>query len=93
MAVGHLSDALQTSLKEYDLVYNVRWLLIADTASFLVLPKYSDLVVRCEGRDFKVHKVIVCGQSEFFSTICDGDWKVQIETESILSTDNTHNTH
>jgi len=41
--------------------------------------KYSDLIIRCEGQKFKVHKAIVCGQSSFFSKACDGEWKEAVE--------------
>lgn len=40
--------------------------------------KYSDLIIRCEDREFKVHRIVVCGQSKYFSKICDGDWKVRL---------------
>lgn len=93
MALGNLTDALRTSLKEYDIVSDALWAPDVNTFSFLVSSKYSDLVVRCEGRDFKVHKVIVCGQSDFFSGICDGDWKVRPETGSLPSTHVAHDFH
>lgn len=88
--MGNLSNALCTSLKEYDLVYDTLQLSDANTFSILVSSKYSDLTVRCEGRDFKVHKVIVCGQSNFFASICDGDWKVRIGTGSLPATNFAH---
>lgn len=33
--------------------------------------KYSDLTIPCHGCDFKVHKVILCPQSEVMSKLCD----------------------
>ncbi|KAI9784671.1 MAG: hypothetical protein M1816_000787 [Peltula sp. TS41687] len=42
---------------------------------YLASSKYSDLVIRCKGQDFNVHKVVLCGQSKFFSKACDGEWK------------------
>lgn len=47
--------------------------------SYFESSKYSDLVIRCEGQEFKVHKIVVCGQSKYFSVMCDGDWKVRLE--------------
>ena len=38
--------------------------------------KYSDLELLCQGQAFKVHKVIVCGQSPVLSAACDGGFKV-----------------
>jgi hypothetical protein len=44
------------------------------TASkLLASEKYSDLTILCHGREFKVHKAILCPQSEVFSKICDTD--------------------
>ncbi|KAF2085251.1 hypothetical protein K490DRAFT_67899 [Saccharata proteae CBS 121410] len=48
-------------------------------SSYYAIGKYSDLTVQCEDREFKVHKVIVCGQSSYFSKMCDGDWKEAVE--------------
>lgn len=31
---------------------------------------YSDLTLRCGSKDFKVHKAVVCAQSEFFANAC-----------------------
>ncbi|KAI9723794.1 MAG: hypothetical protein M1828_004044 [Chrysothrix sp. TS-e1954] len=33
--------------------------------------KYSDLLIRCNGSTFHVHKVVVCSQSKFFRLACD----------------------
>ena len=44
------------------------------TASkLLVSEKYSDLTIICYGRGFKVHKVILCPQSDVISKMCDND--------------------
>jgi hypothetical protein len=45
------------------------------TFSCLESSQYSDATIRCEGREFKVHKIVVCTQSEFFSKAFNGDWK------------------
>jgi hypothetical protein len=37
--------------------------------------KYSDLTIKCRGREFKVHKAILCPQSEVISTQCDIDMR------------------
>ena len=38
--------------------------------------KYSDLTVTCGPRGWKVHKGVLCLQSDFFAKACDGDFKV-----------------
>jgi hypothetical protein len=35
--------------------------------------KYSDLTISCHGRQFKVHRTILCPQSEVISKLCDID--------------------
>ncbi|TKA50203.1 hypothetical protein B0A49_12321 [Cryomyces minteri] len=37
-------------------------------------PRYSDLVVTCSGRAFKVHKTVVCSQSKWFAKKLLGPW-------------------
>ncbi|KAI9720660.1 MAG: hypothetical protein M1812_002840 [Candelaria pacifica] len=37
--------------------------------------KYSDLTIRCEGEDVKVHRVIVCSPSKVLSAAVDGGFK------------------
>ncbi|MCJ1282827.1 hypothetical protein MMC26_002153 [Xylographa opegraphella] len=37
--------------------------------------KYSDLVIRCHEREWKVHRVVICPRSKFFEIACDGDFK------------------
>jgi hypothetical protein len=51
--------------------------------SYFRSSKYSDLVIHCEDQKFKVHKVIVCGQSSFFSKACDGEWKVWLHANCL----------
>lgn len=38
--------------------------------------KYSDLTLTCGSRSWKVHKGVLCLQSDFFAKACDGDFKV-----------------
>lgn len=37
--------------------------------------KYSDLTIICQRREFRVHKAIVCPQSEVISKLCDIDMR------------------
>ena len=48
---------------------------------------YSDLVIQCHGRVFKAHKLIVCGQSEWFAKAVQKDgFQVSDETSGIKGT-------
>lgn len=38
--------------------------------------KYSDLTLTCGSQIWKVHKGVMCLQSDFFAKACDGDFKV-----------------
>jgi hypothetical protein len=38
--------------------------------------KYSDLTLTCGSRSWKVHKGVICLQSDFFAKACDGDFRV-----------------
>jgi len=38
--------------------------------------KYSDLVISCGGHDFRVHRNIVCSQSDFFEAAANGYFSV-----------------
>lgn len=42
----------------------------------LVSGKYQDMVVRCESREWKVHRVILCASSEYFSKACEDTFEV-----------------
>ncbi len=80
MAAENPFNALHISLNEYALSLWDWWLPNANVFSFFSSSKYSDLIIRCEAQEFKVHKIVVCGQSKYFSSICDGDWKVRLGT-------------
>jgi DNA-directed RNA polymerase subunit RPC12/RpoP len=47
---------------------------------------FSDATVTCKGRAFKVHRLILSAQSDFFAKVFTGDWKSvsrQIELEEV----------
>lgn len=39
---------------------------------------YSDFTIRCGDREWKVHKAIVCSQSDIFDTAINGKFRVCI---------------
>lgn len=44
--------------------------------------KYTDFVIRCEGQDFSVHRLIIYYKSEYFRAILDNDFKEK--TDGVL---------
>ena len=44
--------------------------------------KYHDLIIRCESREWKVHRVILCASSDYFGTICEATFKVRAQQSS-----------
>ncbi|KAL8377409.1 hypothetical protein RB595_008199 [Gaeumannomyces hyphopodioides] len=41
--------------------------------------KYSDLVIRCQGTDFRVHRAIVCPQCAFLDAACSSGFREEYE--------------
>lgn len=46
-------------------------------AKLLQSEKFSDVVLKCQDKEFKVHKAIVCSQSDVLLAACDGEFKVR----------------
>ncbi|KAK3946661.1 hypothetical protein QBC32DRAFT_357015 [Pseudoneurospora amorphoporcata] len=51
--------------------------LISSLKGLYFSGEYSDLVISCGGREYHVHRAIVCMQSEFFSAACRGSFKAK----------------
>ncbi|PYH45460.1 BTB/POZ domain protein [Aspergillus saccharolyticus JOP 1030-1] len=49
--------------------------------------EFSDLIVHTSDQDFKVHRLVVCGQSGYFSRLDQGDWPEAVENETCLRED------
>lgn len=45
-------------------------------AALLDDSRFSDLILKCEGEEFHVHKCIVCLESPVFTAACGGDFQV-----------------
>jgi hypothetical protein len=54
-------------------------LLSSSKLTYLVtfnVSTFSDAIVRYDGKEFKVHDLVLFGQSKYFSKAFAGDWKV-----------------
>ncbi|RSL71874.1 hypothetical protein CEP54_001185 [Fusarium duplospermum] len=52
----------------------------ASLSTLLHSEKFSDMTIRCGGRDFKAHRAIVCTQSKFFDRALSSNFKVSCHT-------------
>jgi len=43
--------------------------------------KYSDLLIKCKGKEFRVHRAVVCLQSKPLAAAVDGQFKEAITGE------------
>lgn len=39
-------------------------------------PDYADFTIKCGGRQWSVHKAIICPHSKFFAAVCRGPFQV-----------------
>ncbi|KAK5724597.1 hypothetical protein LTR15_004643 [Elasticomyces elasticus] len=53
----------------------------------LVFPEFTDLIIKCDGRQWRVHRLIVCAQSPFFVKACAGIFKEATEGVITLKED------
>ena len=51
--------------------------IISDLTTLLNDTHFSDIVLRCEGHDFKAHKCILSSRSKYFATVCSGSFQVR----------------
>ncbi|KAH7163338.1 hypothetical protein B0J13DRAFT_669926 [Dactylonectria estremocensis] len=59
-----------------DTVEDLRSIPVYKSLSTLRLSsKFSDMTIRCGGREFKAHRAIVCTQSSFFEVAFSGEFK------------------
>ncbi|KAJ4327196.1 Kelch-like protein 10 [Fusarium piperis] len=49
--------------------------IYASLATLLQSEKFSDMTIRCGGRDFKAHRAVVCTQSSFFDRALSSNFK------------------
>lgn len=49
---------------------------------------YHDFIIKCGKRSFKVHRSIICPQSEFLRVVCVGGWKVGCSVHPIKALTN-----
>ena len=62
---------------DHDVVDEIRTASIhASLATLLLSEKFSDMIIRCGGREFKAHRAIICSQSSFFDRAFTVNFKV-----------------
>ncbi|KAF2104074.1 hypothetical protein NA57DRAFT_50920 [Rhizodiscina lignyota] len=49
--------------------------------------RYTDLIIKCADRTYRVHKAVLCSRSEFFSKACEPGFKEGSSGEILLKTD------
>ncbi|KUL81280.1 hypothetical protein ZTR_10828, partial [Talaromyces verruculosus] len=59
----------------------------ASIKSYLLSAQFSDLTIRTIDQEFKVHRLVVCGQSEYFSRLYKGKWTEANENDIALQDD------
>ncbi|KAJ5549655.1 BTB/POZ protein [Penicillium frequentans] len=61
--------------------------MTASIQSFFQSAQFSDLVIKTEEQEFKVHRLIVCGQSEYFARLYKANWTETTENMIHLKDD------
>lgn len=64
--------------------------LLAGIRSSLTSGYFSDLKIFSENQEFKVHRLVVCTQSEYFYRLLGGEWAETINKEIYLKEDHPH---
>ncbi|KAM3068339.1 hypothetical protein ACMFMG_009478 [Clarireedia jacksonii] len=49
--------------------------LLRSLPDYLNSPSLSDGIIECEDKEFKIHKLVLCTQSNYFLKAFQGDWK------------------
>ncbi|KAL1979195.1 hypothetical protein VTN96DRAFT_6523 [Rasamsonia emersonii] len=55
--------------------------------SYFLSSRFSDLTIYTEDQEFKVHRLVVCGRSEYFSRLFNGNWAETAENVVQLKDD------
>jgi hypothetical protein len=50
--------------------------------SFFDTSNFADCVIHTDKEEFKLHRVIMSAQSDYFKTAFNGKWKVSLDTRS-----------
>ncbi|RAL15393.1 uncharacterized protein BO97DRAFT_440806 [Aspergillus homomorphus CBS 101889] len=64
--------------------------LVASIKRYYVSSEFSDLTVHTKIQEFKVHRLVVCGQSEFFSRLYKNEWAENMKNEVNIYEDDPH---
>ena len=49
---------------------------VVDLKSLFSTGKYSDVIIKCRGNEYKVHRLVICPLSRFFERACTGEFMV-----------------
>ncbi|KAB8263878.1 BTB/POZ protein [Aspergillus pseudonomiae] len=61
--------------------------LSASIKKFFVSSDFSDLTICTADQEFKVHRLVVCGQSAYFSRLFKGNWTESVDNTVQLKSD------
>ncbi|KAH8688392.1 BTB/POZ protein [Ilyonectria robusta] len=61
---------------EYNFIHDASVISVhASLSTLLFSEKFSDMTIRCGGREFKAHRAIICTQSSFFDRAFSSDFR------------------
>lgn len=64
---------------EYNFIHDASVISVhASLSTLLFSEKFSDMTIRCGGREFKAHRAIICTQSSFFDRAFSSDFRVSV---------------
>ncbi|KAF3492433.1 uncharacterized protein GIQ15_01950 [Arthroderma uncinatum] len=81
--MGNVTDYLvKSTIPQYKMEAEKNtYTLSGSLKRYFASGQFADLTIRADGEVFKVHKVAVCGQSEYFSRMFSGEWEETVNNE------------
>ncbi|EMD86655.1 hypothetical protein COCC4DRAFT_33157 [Bipolaris maydis ATCC 48331] len=61
--------------------------LLLNLPEYYDSPTLSDGTITCDGKEFRIHKIVLSAQSKFFSNAFEGKWKESVEGTIPLNDD------
>ena len=79
------SAGSESSEDGYGVIEDLRTTSIfASLSTLLFSEKFSDMAIRCAGREFKAHRAIICPQSSFFDKALTNGFSVSTASYNII---------